>query len=76
MPLAQKDLIFKPNIENPFGQMYIFSFLSNCNSLEWKMKIVKNHSSVMGALKPLLNLLNYSIIPKSCTEIAKGDGNE
>lgn len=21
--LAQKDLIFKPNIENPFGQMYI-----------------------------------------------------
>lgn len=45
-------------------------------SFEWKMNIVKNHSSVMGTLKPLLNLLNYSIIPKSCTEIAKGDGNE
>ena len=45
-------------------------------SSEWKMKIIKNHSSVMGKLKPLLNLLNYSIIPKSRTGIAKGDGNE
>lgn len=81
MLLAQKDLTyFQAKYWKSIGSnVYSFLLLKlqfPSESFEWKMKIVKNHSLVMGRLKPLLNLLNYSIIPKSPTEIAKGDGNE
>lgn len=75
----------KPYLQSKYwksGQSSVCFFLplklqSSSQSSEWKTKIVNNHSSVMGKPKPLLNLLNHSIIPpKRPTRIAKGEGNE